>query len=60
MFLENWKRLARRGYDVRVLTMQYDRNISNKELIEGIVAHGYAHYELGRDFDGIEIYVRFR
>lgn len=30
MFLENWKRLARRGYDVRVLTMQYDRNISKK------------------------------
>lgn len=37
--LEIGKRLARRGHEVHVLTLQHDRDLPKRELIEGVVVH---------------------
>jgi glycosyltransferase involved in cell wall biosynthesis len=42
-FFEIGKRLARRGHEVHVLTLQYDRNLPKEEFIEGIAVHRLAY-----------------
>lgn len=51
-FLEIGKRLARRGHKIHVFTLQYDADLPEKELIEGIVVHRYAHSDSYISSDG--------
>jgi glycosyltransferase involved in cell wall biosynthesis len=42
-FMEIGSRLATKGHDIHVFTIQYDRNLPNEEKIDGITVHRYAH-----------------
>jgi glycosyltransferase involved in cell wall biosynthesis len=42
-FMEIGRRLASRGHDIHVFTMQYDRNLPKEEKVNGITVHRYAH-----------------
>jgi len=42
-FMEIGRRLATKGHEIHVFTIQYDRNLPKKEQIYGINVHRYAH-----------------
>lgn len=42
-FFEIGKRLARKGHEVHVFTVQYDAFLPKEETVEGILVHRYAH-----------------
>ena len=41
--MEIGSRLATKGHDIHVFTIQYDRNLPNEEKVAGITVHRYAH-----------------
>ena len=42
-FMEIGRRLAAKGHDIHVFTMQYDRNLPKEEQVNGITVHRYAY-----------------
>ncbi|MDG6222917.1 MAG: glycosyltransferase family 4 protein [Candidatus Bathyarchaeota archaeon] len=50
--MEIGRRLATKGHDIHVFTIQYDRNLPKKEKINGIIVHRYAHSENYVSLDG--------
>ena len=44
-FLEIGKRLVKKGHDVHVFTVRYDKNMSREEIVEGISVHRYGDTE---------------
>ena len=42
-FMEIGRRLATKGHDIHVFTIQYDRNLPKEEQVNGITVHRYAY-----------------
>jgi glycosyltransferase involved in cell wall biosynthesis len=42
-FMELGRRLATKGHDIHVFTLQYDRNLPKEEQVDGITVHRYAY-----------------
>lgn len=44
-FFELGKRLAKRGHEVHIFTIHFEKELSSEEVVEGISIHRYAHSE---------------